>query len=182
MIVTSNDAINKPNGVAFYQDQVVISQKNSKCISLYHRDTELKTWIPISHCFGPSESVSFGRLGNVVFDSVGYLYVCDERQNIIWKLDRDFKLVDSITGWDSGVGMDSFLPFSCCLLNKNLLCVCGGLNFQIISLQDKSVIYCSENMGELHGVAYNHKFNRLYVADRSHSVVRAFQLTFSGDN
>lgn len=175
MIATSEDVFNKPNGVAFYQNKIVVSQRNSKCISLYRKDSALNIWVPISNYFGPSNNVRFGRLGNVTFDSQGHLYICDERSHVIWRLDPDFDLADRITGQDSGTG--DFLPFSCCLINQNLLCVCGGLNFQIINLQNKDIVYCSDNIGELHGVAYDGTLKRLYIADRSHSLIRVFQIT-----
>jgi hypothetical protein len=166
--------MNKPNGVAFYKNRVVISQKNSRCLSVYRWDEASKTYRPISHHFGPSDGVLFGRLANTAYDMSGYLYVCDEQQGVIWILNSDFDLSDSIIGQDSGLGQ--FLPFSCCLLNEDLLCVCGGLNFQMIDLCDKSVVYYSENIGELHGVAYDQDSERLYIADRSNALIRVYQL------
>jgi hypothetical protein len=178
MMTSSYDAMNKPNGVAFYKDQIVISQKNSRCLSVYHSDEVSKTYLPISHHFGPSDEVLFGRLGNITYGLAGYLYVCDERQGVIWKLNSDFDLSDSIRGHDSGLGQ--FLPFSCCLLNEDLLCVCGGLNFQMIDLRDKSMVYCSEDIGELHSVAYDQSSERLYIADRSNALIRVYQLKLQG--
>jgi hypothetical protein len=170
MMFSTYDAIDKPNGVAFYQDRVVVSQKNSKCLSVYHRGEDSNAYVPVAHFFGPSNGERFGRLGNIVYDERGILYVCDERNSTIWQLNADFELVGALTcGQDSGVG--SFLPFSCCPISGDLLAVCGGFNFQIIDLLGNEVVYCSENIGELHGVAYDENLDRLYLADRSNGAI-----------
>lgn len=171
VVCSPQHAMDKPNGVAFYQNLIVASQKNARCLSVYERDTLHRL---VDHHFGPSEGVSFGRLCNLMFNSQGFLYVCDERANVIWKLTSEFKLADRITGQDSGLGM--FLPFSCCLLSENLLGVCGGLNFQIIDICSKEVVYCSQNIGELHGIAYDQRLRRLYLADRSNSIIRVYDV------
>jgi len=174
MILSEHDAIDKPNGVAFFNDTVVISQKNSKCLSLYRKKENQNDYIPVAHYFGPSDSVKFGRLCNLAYDSQGYLYICDERKNLIWKLNSNFEYIDTIVGQDSGMG--EFLPFSCCFIRDDILAVCGGLNFQVIDLHSKELLYCSENKGELHGIAYDKNLNRLYIADRSNSVIHIFKV------
>jgi len=178
MMSSTYDAIDKPNGVAFYQDRIVVAQKNSRCLSVYRKDRSFNAYVPVAHYFGPSNDVKFGRLGNIAYDAQGFLYVCDERNSTIWKLDTDFKLAGSITiGQDSGTG--AFLPFSCCHIDDDVLVVCGGLNFQIIDLLDNQVLYYSENIGELHSVAFDRTLNRLYVADRSNGVIHVCQVTMS---
>lgn len=174
VMVSENDAMDKPNGVAFYKDNIYVSQKNSRCISAYKKNDEPEGPMFASHCFGPREAISFGRLGNIKCDEQGFVYVCDEYAHKIWKLDHDFKLVSGIVGQDSGLG--SFMPFSCCLIQKNVLAVCGCLNFQLIDLDTRKVLYCSDTIGELHSVAYDRKNSRLYVADRSNGAIKVYQI------
>jgi len=174
MMFSTYDAINKPNGVAFYQDRIVVSQKNSRCLSVYYRDRDSHTYVPVTHYLGPTSNGKFGRLGNIAYDTQGFLYVCDERENVIWKLNTDFQLVDAIIGQNSGTG--EFLPFSCCHIDDNTLVVCGGLNFQIIDLSDNEVVYCSEDIGELHGVAYDKKRDKLYVVNRSKGAIHVYKI------
>jgi len=174
MLVSKYDAMDKPNGVAFYKNRIYISQKNSRCISIYKKIDESDAPVFVSHCFGPQQSMSFGRLGNITCDEEGFIYVCDEYAHKIWKLDHDFKLVREIIGQDSGLG--TFMPFSCCLIQKNVLAVCGCLNFQLIDLDISKVLYCSDSIGELHGIAYDRKNSRLYVADRSNGAIKVYQI------
>jgi DNA-binding beta-propeller fold protein YncE len=174
MMVAEYDAIDKPNGVAFYEDRIYVSQKNSRCISMYKKIAESDQPVFISHCFGPQESSSFGRLGNITCDEQGFLYVCDEYAYKIWKLDHDFKFAGEIVGLDSGIGR--FMPFSCCLIQNSVIVVCGCLNFQLIDFDAGRVLYCSDTIGELHGVAYDRKNGRLYVADRSNGAIKVFDI------
>jgi len=174
MIISTYDAIDKPNGVAFYRDRILVSQKNSRCLTFYKNDQDTETIKPQTNYFGPSDDLRFGRLGNVACDSKGFVYVCDERNHIIWKLDTNLKLTCTITGQDSGVG--DFLPFSCCFISDDIMAVCGGLNFQMIDLNTNQAVYYSEVIGELHGIAYNKKLKRLYLTDRSHSVVKVYNV------
>jgi len=174
MIVSEYDAMDKPNGVAFYKDRIYVSQKHSRCVSMYKKIDESDAPVFISHCFGPKESMSFGRLGNIACDKEGFIYVCDEYAHKIWELDPDFKLVSEIVGQDSGLG--TFMPFSCCLIPKNILAVRGCMNFQLINFDNSKVLYCSDTIGELHGIAYDKKINRLYVADRSNGAIRVFDI------
>lgn len=174
MMISEYDAMDKPNGVAFYNDTIYVSQKNSRCISMYKKIAESDQPVFISHCFGPQESTSFRRLGNITCDEEGFVYVCDEYAHKIWKLDHDFKLVSEIVGQDSGMG--TFMPFSCCLIQNNVLAVCGCLNFQLLDLDVCEVLYCSDSISELHSVDYDKKNSRLYVADRSNGVIKVFDI------
>lgn len=174
MMMSEYDAMDKPNGVTFYNDRIYVSQKNSRCISIYKRIDKLDEPVFMTHCFGPRESISFGRLGNITCDEEGFIYVCDEYANKIWKLDHDFKFAGEIVGQDSGMG--TFMPFSCCLIQDNVLAVCGCLNFQLIDLDVCEVLYCSDSISELHSVAYDKKSSRLYVADRSNGAIKVFDI------
>lgn len=175
MMYSPYDAINKPNGVTFRGNEVLVSQKNHRCITVYERNVKNNSHQPVKHIYGPMPGQSFGRLANCVCDRSGNLYICDERSHIIWCMNRNMELIGSFTGKESAGGV--FLPFSCCFINDTLLAVCGGLNFQIIDTTTSSVVYCSGQIGELHGVAYDAHGNTLYVADRSGCKVRRFKVT-----
>jgi DNA-binding beta-propeller fold protein YncE len=179
--ISAEGMLDKPNGVAFLQDRlIVISQKNARCLSLFRTGEGVAKFSAVRNVFGPTAERRFGRLGNVVLAKDGLLYVCDERQHCIWKFDTELRFQGALElGVDSGTG--EFLPFSCASLTKELLVVCGGLNFQIIDLGAEAVVFCSENLGELHGVAYDERRHRLYVADRSGGVIRAYEATMVAD-
>jgi len=180
-VLSAEDTLEKPNGVAFLPDDlIVVTQKNGRCISVYREDEEAARFYHVQNVFEPATDIRFGRLGNVLLAKDGFVYVCDEWQHCIWKLDTALEFIEKITlGLNSGTG--EFLPFSCASLTEELLVVCGGLNFQILDLKAKAVVFCSETLGELHGVAYDDRRRRLYVADRSEGVIRAYETTAVGE-
>lgn len=165
-------SINKPNGVAFADNKVVITQKNNRCLSVYENKRPFKL---LRHILGPCAGIQYGRLGNIHY-SKPYYYVCDERQNIIWKLNSDFELADQIGGYSSDTPENLFMPFSCCMVSENLLAVCGGKNFQIIDTEDKRVVFVSEPLGELHGIAYNPESQKIYMVDRYNDAVLVYDI------
>jgi len=171
------DALAKPNGVAFLDDKILVTQKDARCVSVYNKEEILQFVRRANHIFGPSEDEKFGRLGRVACSPQGFTYVCDERNSVVWVLDGDFKLANKIVGADSGTGM--FLPFSCCFLDDNYLAVCGGLNFQIFHLPDNQLLFCSEKIGELHCIAYDSRLNRLYLVDRSNCRIMMFKISLN---
>lgn len=165
-------ALNKPNGIAFCKNNLlVVSEKNSRCLSFY---INTPPYTLVKRCYGLDNGERFGRLGNVVSDiKRETIFVCDEHNHIIHHLDCAGKELGRIRGLDSGIG--AFLPFSAYPLDNNLLCACGGFNFQIIDIDSNQVVYCSDRLGELHGVCVDTKRRRLYVADRSNSLIRAYE-------
>lgn len=175
-VFVDEDAMNKPNGVAFLDDRVIVSQKSANCLSVYENNYPFRL---ITRRFGPEKNVCFGRLGNIMTDRYGYVYVCDdEKQRVIWRLNRNLELVDRIVGADSGI--NGFYAFSCCRIieDDSLLCTCGGRNFQVIDTENKKVVYISDIFGELHGVAYDLRSRKLYIADRSDNLIRVFKISF----
>lgn len=173
-VLSNQDAMDKPNGVAFHRDRVVVSQKNAGCLSVYQ--SKQPEYVHLRNYYGPSETVKYGRLCNVTYHA-GFFYLCDEWNHIIWKLSETFQGVDEIIGENSG--SEEFLPFSCCPLHQNLLAVAGGLNFQIINEVAKKVVYRSGQMGELHGLAYERKTGRLYIVNRSEGKIHVFHVRVS---
>jgi DNA-binding beta-propeller fold protein YncE len=171
-IRTSQFALDKPNGVAFLGETILVSQKNSKCLSIH---SKVPPYPIIERWFAPTGADSFGRLGNILCDETGNILVCDEPAGVIWRIDSSGRYIGKIQGEDSGTG--TFSPFSCCLVSTNLLCVCGGLNFQVIDTASNKVIFKSENIGELHGVAFDAARSVLYAADRLHGMIRAYSVT-----
>lgn len=161
-VLSSEHAINKPNGVAFCDDIVVVTQKNNRCISVYKNEAPYKL---LRHIFGPKDGVLFGRLGNITYHN-GFFYVCDERAGVIWKLTQGFSFEAELKGRSSGTSEDCFLPFSCAMIDDVHLAVCGGRNIQIINVVTSVVVCVSESFGELHGLCFDANESKLYVVDR----------------
>lgn len=162
--------IDKPNGIAFDEELIYLSQKNNKCVSVYKNNNfefeKIRDYFTIT-------DIDFGRLGNVKFFEDN-IFICDERNNVIYYCDKDFNIINKLSGNDSGVG--EFLPFSCDIINEQLLVVCGGLNFQIIDYINNKVIYCSDRLGELHGLAFDKDESKLYLANRSQNNITVYKL------
>jgi 6-phosphogluconolactonase (cycloisomerase 2 family) len=163
--------MNKPNGLAFIGTTVYVTQKNARCVTV-HRDSDegIKFVRTIE---SPCEDETFGRLGNIHASSASdHLYICDERNNVIWITDSDGQYVDDIRD----VGNGTFLPFSCCELGPDLLAVSSAETLLVISLNDGSVVY-REEMGELHGVEFDETNNHLYVVERSKNRILAYAVS-----
>lgn len=172
-IIYSDHGMNKPNGIAFTDSYLVVTQKNNRCISVYKKDSPYSL---VKHIFCPRPGVKFGRLGNVIYKDYRF-YICDERENVIWVLSHDFSFISELKGVSSGTPENKFLPFSCCLIDKNHLVVCGGRNIQIINTITSEVVAISQCYGELHGIVYDSSDSILYVVDRLHSQLLTFKVT-----
>jgi sugar lactone lactonase YvrE len=161
----------KPNGIAFGADGVYVTQKNARCISIYERTSESDFRLR-EHIHSPRSRAEFGRLGNVHASPFSdCLYVCDEREGTIWKLDSRAQYVDRITTQD--LRRDEFLPFSCYEFEERMLAVCSGTDILIIDLENKAVV-SERAAGELHGMTFDPERNRLYVAQRSEDNIVAY--------
>lgn len=163
--------INKPNGIAVSAGRIYVTQKNNHCVTVHdsrfpHAATEI--WRE------PEPGIRFGRLGNIIADIAGNLFICDEPAGMIWKVNSQGNILARFQGKDSGTG--KFAPFSCCILPGDLLCVCGGRNFQVIDVRTGKVLYVSGNIGELHGVDFDRDRSILYVADRLGGRILAYHL------
>ncbi|MEO0271933.1 MAG: NHL repeat-containing protein [candidate division WOR-3 bacterium] len=171
----SEHALNKPNGVAFLRNNViVVAEKNARCLSFYENTPPYKL---LKRCYGPDGKKQFGRLGNVTSDRTGdTIFVCDEHNHVVYHLDYEGLKLREIKGRDSGRG--EFLPFSASSIGDRLLCVCGGFNFQVIDIYSSTVVYCSDNLGELHGISVDNERKRIYVCDRSNGLIRVYKYSF----
>lgn len=166
-------SLNKPNGIAFLDDLVYVTQKNAKCITTLKRRTDDKYEIvKTQHCGYGGDLL--GRLGNLCIQSNGQVFVCDEYNHRIWIFSRDLEPVGVLVGGDSGMGC--FMPFACCLAGEKFIAVCGGLRFQLIDLQSQQVVFNSRNLGELHGITYDAVRSILYVCNRSEAVINRFSI------
>jgi hypothetical protein len=172
-IFANEERMLKPNGVAFVADNIVVTDKDAHCIRWLawdgNRLRQVDQWN------GPGDDTSFGRLGNVLAYRDKSLFVCDERAHVLWHIDLVQRTFTTIQGEDSGTGV--FLPFSCAVINDQLIAVCGGLNFQIIDLHTCAVIYRSPSIGELHGIAYDQSQQRLLICNRSNGRIDIYRVT-----
>lgn len=171
-VLNSSHEMNKPNGVSFSRNHIVITQKNNRCISVYEKDSPYRL---VQHIFNPKEGVCFGRLGNIHFHN-NQFYVCDERSNRIWVFSENFSLVSELIGEPSNTTENAFLPFSCCMIDEVHLAVCGGKNIQLINTVNSTVVATLSNHGELHGIAFDSLQETLYVVDRLSSRLLQFEV------
>lgn len=167
-------AFDKPNGFAFIDSKVFITQKNAKCVTIHDASHPFRL---IDRMTEPHPRLAFGRLGNVACGSKGELFVCDEQKETIWFYDYLGQKPKRLTGLDSGTGR--FMPFSCTQLNERLIAVCGGLKIQIMDIYSNEVVWASEPLGELHGVAWDDLEKRLYLVNRSKAIIQVFSLRWS---
>lgn len=165
-------SFDKPNGIAFLNNEIWLTQKNKRCINVHENTPPHKLLRKINY---PNDREKFGRLGNISISHSGEIFVCDEQSGAIWYYIDKHASPKKITGADSGLG--TFMPFSCVKIAENYIAVCGCKNIQIINYKKQRVEFSSQNMGELHGVAFDEKRNALYTANRSRGVIQVFDVT-----
>ena len=156
----SQDVFNKPNGVAFMNNKIYITQKNNCCISVYsHEEDSLYFLKNIQH---PDDR--FGRLGDIHGTSYGgCLYVCDP-QNGIWTLNPESKKCKLQLSAES-LDIANFFPFSCTEFSDNLLAVCAINYFYIIDIYEERILF-QEETSQCHGVTICPSGDKLYVCER----------------
>lgn len=162
--------LNKPNGITFIDNNLYLTQKKNNCISIYENSDHIKL---VKNIKTLNNKIKFNRLGNIKSNYQNRLFICDEGANKIFVCDKDFKIIKVIGGKNDL--NKRFKPFSCEIINDKLLAVCGGYNFQIISWQDNEVIFKAENLGELHGIAYNNRLNLIYLVSRSRGLIYIYK-------
>lgn len=170
------EVTSKPNGVCSIGNQLFVTQKNTKSVSVYEKTTS--NYALKGALYGPTDEIKFGRLGNV-FAYKSCLYICDEQMGVVWELEWPSRKVRKIIGDCSGI--DRFAPFSACVIGNEFIAVCGGFNIQIFNLKSLALVDKSHNIGELHAIAYSDSKNRIYVADRGVGKIRVFHWDFNGN-
>lgn len=171
-IATSMQILDKPNGACHTGSQIVVSQKNNQCISVFETRPPYRNLGTIT---GVSGLISFGRLGNVSFHN-GSFYLCDEHAGRVWKLDETFLLRDTIKGLSSGTKDGKFLPFSCQMLDERYLAICGGKNLQVFDTKKRGTVFVSRTFGELHGLTFDSLARKIFVADRLEGAIHIFNV------
>ena len=160
---------NKPNGIAFANQKIVITQKKNNCISVHSSDFPYNKIFSIKKV---NNNSNLGNLGNIIFKKK--YYVCDESEGLIWILDSEFTYVDKIDA--TSIDVDNFAPFSCTFLNDNLIAIVSCFKFFIYDMKKKQNIYESFELGELHGIDFDCKNSRLYVCNRSKCKIHVFDV------
>ncbi|MFT5248450.1 MAG: hypothetical protein ACI93P_000163 [bacterium] len=164
-----NGGFNKPNGITVVKNNIVITQKKNKCLSIHDNFRPYKRKKNIYRI----NNKNFGNLGNI-YSSNNRVFICDELKSRVFILDSDLNYLDSIEGRD--VSMMNFSPFSCCSIDNNLLAVVSQKLFLIYDFNDKKLIYRSDEIGELHGIAFNSITRKIYVCDRANSCIHIYQI------
>lgn len=156
--IRNNIFVNKPNGCAVFDGNVVFTQKNNKTISVYDKNKKKL----IKNIYNPLRDTYFGRLGQLcVHDEL--LYVCDESNNIIWVFDVLYKLVDRLS-------LTSYKIFSISVSDQ-YIALCGETSFTLLS-SDYETLYESSGEGEYHGVSIDGDY--LYVVNRLNDRVEKY--------
>lgn len=152
--------INKPNGCILLNNQLIFTQKNNKCITVY----DLKNKKIVKEVNNTAKNIDFGRLGQIsYFDEK--IYVCDETNNILWIFSEKLELLDKKT-------FTSYNLFSIAI-NKNYITTCGEIGFSIFN-HDYELLYEKIGDGEYHGVALD--IDVLYVCNRLEHQIEKYKI------
>ncbi len=152
--------INKPNGCIVVNKQLVFTQKNNKCISVY--DLEKKEIV--KEVDSATLDINFGRLGQICYFEKK-IYVCDETNNILWIFSEKLELLDKKT-------LTSYNLFSIAI-NKNYITTCGETGFSIFN-HDYELLFEKIGDGEYHGVALDKDV--LYVCNRLEHQIEKYKI------
>ena len=164
-----NGGFNKPNGITSVNNNLIITQKKNKCLSIHDNFRPYKRIKNIHRI----NNKDFGNLGNI-HSSIDRIFICDELEGRIFILDLDFKYIDTID--EDNVSMPDFSPFSCCSIDDSLLAVVSQKIFLIFDFKNKKLIYKSEEIGELHGIVFNPTSKKIYVCDRANNCIHVYRI------
>ena len=90
----SNEVLHKPNGIVKYKNFIFITEKNKKCVTLYHNNNSN---IQLVKRFNHVDKYAFGRLGNLEVIN-GKIFICDEGNKRLITFDtsnKKFSILDS---------------------------------------------------------------------------------------
>lgn len=157
----------KPDGFAFTENSIFISQHYNHCITKCDKNLNLIQY------FGKNgKQVSeFNRPSNMTIHE-NLLYISDSHNSRICVYDLDFNFIKYIYGVESTLE-NRFFPFGLKFLNENLLVICGMELIQIYNIRTDEVIETiRDDYNQLHGADIDYENNKIYFADRmNHRVV-----------
>lgn len=156
----------KPNGICGIADHLFVTQKNNRCITKIsiHNPMKFKNYFYADS----DQKFKFGRLGQIS-SYEHLLYICDEENEILWITDENLCLVKQIP-----FEIENFKPFSIAFSDTYAF-LCGEKRIVILDRKDFSIVYTSEILGELHGIAVQN--DNIIVANRSLNKVEYYEFS-----
>lgn len=152
--------INKPNGCIVINNQLIFTQKNNRCISVFDLDKKAI----VKEIDNGVQNINFGRLGQLsYFDKK--VYVCDETNNFLWIFSQDLDFLDKKI-------VTKYNIFSISL-NNSFIATCGETGFSIFNHKFE-LLFEKIGDGEYHGVALDE--NILYVCNRLKNQIEKYKI------
>lgn len=152
--------INKPNGCVLLGDNLIFTQKNSKCISVYN----LISKTLVSEINNTKDTIEFGRLGQIAAYNKK-IYACDETKNKVHVFKESLEFIETLS-------LTSYNIFSIAI-NSSYIVTCGETSYSIFDHSYK-LLYEVCGDGEYHGVALDD--GNLYICNRLHSKIEIYSL------
>jgi len=163
-IQSNKDIFYKPDGFAFKDNEVFISQHFQNTICIFDpKEKKIRKKIG-----NPYTDTKFNKPSNLCFDRKKNLYVSDSFNYCVRVFDQNLIENESIIGKYSL--KKYFFPFGIKEIEQDILVICGMELIQFYNVKNSEVIYSfQDGFNQLHGLDYisigNKKFN-LLLADR----------------
>lgn len=156
---------NKPNGIAFYFNTMVVTQKNNRSIQLFSFDNNDVSTVKLEREITKLDNTSLGRLGNCIMKDSQF-YICDETNDCIWVIDKYGNYINKI------LPQTNVKPFSCCFINEKTLVVGGVAGLFIMNLESQKIEFQDLTVGEVHSVVYKKQTNEILVCCRDSGIIK----------
>lgn len=177
ILTDRNFSVRKIDGIVVQNNQLILSQKANRCVSIYNIDQEDLSLLSLErHISEYAPGQYFGRICNLCSDQDKNIYVCDQENKKIVILRSDYSFIRSITFETSP--QRPMAPFSCAVIDNRFLAVAFSFGFDLLDMNNNDqVVYSKNDLGETHGIAWDKVKRRLYYVDRSNSVIEVFSVT-----
>ncbi len=160
---------NKPNGIAFCCNTMIVTQKNNRSIQFISFDNNDVSTVKLEREISKLDDTNLGRLGNCIMKE-SLFYICDETNECIWVVDKCGNYINKI------LPQTTVKPFSCCFINENMLVVGGVSGVFIMNLENRKIEFQDLTIGEVHSVIYKEQQNEILVCCRDSGTIKVLSV------
>lgn len=162
---------NKPNGIAFGNSQLLVTQKKNKSIQIFKISKKSGNfYFKLTQEISILNNKKLGRLGSCIYKFDHY-YICDEGKNIVWILNKNGDYLDQLEF------NNEIQVFTCDLIDVETLVVGGRNEFLVFNLKTRKIITKQDNLAEVHDIIYNASSTQLHICCRASASIQIYDVS-----